>query len=229
MSFREGQVLNSLLRPKSISRRFSYAFVGVVALVCVSFATVAIFINIGRTDTEIKARLNNIVDLAKISLATPLWNLDNEQVEHIFDALLLDESIVYVEVLWGEQVVVKKTRPKYAGTTFSFFEKNSEFTTKSVIVPHETKSVGLLRIAMSREQVRQKIIFEGLGIVGLVIIILSSISATSIFITKRYIFNPLSKLKDSASLLANGELDTCAPQKVDSSEIQSLVRAVQSG
>ena len=53
---RSRRVLNSLLRPKSISRRFSYAFVGVVALVCVSFATVAIFINIGRTDTEIKAR-----------------------------------------------------------------------------------------------------------------------------------------------------------------------------
>ena len=84
------KVLDGLLKPKSISRRFSYAFVGVVALVCIVFAGVAIFVNIARTDSEIKSRLENTVNLAKISLATPLWNLDNEQVEHIFDAILLD-------------------------------------------------------------------------------------------------------------------------------------------
>ena len=101
-------VLSSLFKPKSISRRFSYAFVGVVALVCIGFATIAIFINIARTDTEIKNRLDNTVSLAKISLATPLWNFDKDQVEHIFDAMLLDESIVYVEVIWDEQIIAKK-------------------------------------------------------------------------------------------------------------------------
>lgn len=201
------RILNRFLHPKSISRRFSYAFVGVVALVCIGFAAIAIFINIARTDTEIKNRLDNTINLAKISLATPLWNLDNEQVENIFDAILLDDSVVHVEVLWDKQVIVKKTRPNHAGKSFSFFEKNSLFTTQKSIVRHESKDVGLLQIAMSRERVRQQIIFEGLGIVGLVIIILSSISVTSIFITKRYIFNPLSKLKGSASLLASGELD----------------------
>jgi len=216
-------VLSSLFKPKSISRRFSYAFVGVVALVCIGFATIAIFINIARTDTEIKNRLDNTVSLAKISLATPLWNFDKDQVEHIFDAMLLDESIVYVEVLWDKQVIAKRARQKYKENTFSFFENNSQFTTKKTIVNHESIDVGLLQIAMSREQVRQEIIFEGLGVVVLVIIILASISATSIFITKRYLFNPLSKLKESASQLARGELDA-AIDTDSSDEIGDLAR-----
>ena len=45
---------------QSISRRFSYALIGVVTLILLGFATIAIFLNI----TRMEARLENHVENA---------------------------------------------------------------------------------------------------------------------------------------------------------------------
>ena len=95
----------------SISRRFSYAFIGVITLILVAFAAVAVLVNIARIDTEIRTRLDNAVKMAQISLPTPLWNLDNEVVEDFLGTLFLDESIVLAPLFWGGQTLTEKKRP----------------------------------------------------------------------------------------------------------------------
>ena len=54
----------------SISKRFTYALIGVVTLLLIGFATVVIFINVRRVDADLKNRLDNAVKLAQVSLAS---------------------------------------------------------------------------------------------------------------------------------------------------------------
>jgi hypothetical protein len=61
----------------SISKRFTYALIGVVTLLLIGFAAVAILINIRKIDADLRDRLDNAVKLAQVSLASPLWNLDD--------------------------------------------------------------------------------------------------------------------------------------------------------
>jgi hypothetical protein len=95
------------LRVSSISRRFSYALIGVVTLLLFAFAAVGILFEINIIESELKTRLNNAMKLAQISLPTPLWNMDNDVVNDFVEALFLDESIVYTKVSWGDQVITK--------------------------------------------------------------------------------------------------------------------------
>jgi hypothetical protein len=58
---------------RSVSRRFSYAFIGVVTLILILFAGTAIFIYSARINAELEKRLDNALKLSYISLPAPLF------------------------------------------------------------------------------------------------------------------------------------------------------------
>ncbi len=194
-------------RAHSISRRFSYALIGVVTLLLLGFATVAILINIGRIDTELEKRLNNALKLAENSLPTPLWNLETDVVRDFTGALFLDEAIVYVKVLWEGDVISETKRPEFERIDFSDPEQSREFIIKSSDILFEGTIVGTIQIGMSRRSVKEQVIFEILRIIALTIVIIAAISVTSMVITRRYIARPLSKLQNSATQIARGNLE----------------------
>jgi quinol-cytochrome oxidoreductase complex cytochrome b subunit len=106
-------VPTSAPKVQSISRRFSYAFIGVVTLILLGFATIAIFVNITRIEAGLANNVENALKLSNISLPAPLWKLDNDIVNDFIEALFLDQSLVYAEVSWGGKVVAKRMRPKF--------------------------------------------------------------------------------------------------------------------
>ena len=216
------------LRVSSISRRFSYALIGVVTLLLIAFAAGGILFNIAIIESEIESRLDNAMKLAQISLPTSLWYLDNDVVNDFVEALFLDESIVYTKISWGDQVITKKKR---AGFQHQQFEsampptslKDSEFIVKSSDIYFEKSKVGKILIVMSRENMRKQVLMQIYGIVALTILIITAIWLTSIVITKRYISRPLLKLQESASLITHGDLDTFV-DKSSSGEIGILAQ-----
>ena len=215
-------------RVSSISRRFSYALIGVVTLLLIAFATVGILFDINIIESELKTRLDNAMKLAQISLPTPLWNMDNDVVNDFVEALFLDESIVYTKISWGDQVITKKKRPGFQlqrlePSMFPTLLKNSEFIVKSSDIHFEESKVGKILIVMSRESVKKQVFFLVYGIVALTVFIISAIWLTSIVITKRYISRPLLKLQESASLISHGDLDTFV-DKSSSDEIGILAQ-----
>ena len=105
MTYKMEAHLNSSQKSYSISRRFSYVFISVVTLILFSFAIIAVFTNISRMDAELEKRLDNALNLAKISLPTPLWNLYDGVVNNFIEALFLDESMVYAQIVWKSQVI----------------------------------------------------------------------------------------------------------------------------
>ena len=203
---------------RSISRRFSYTLISVVTLLLVAFAAAGILFNMNIMEKDLEIRLENAVKLAQISLPLPLWNLDTKVADDFVRALFLDKSIVYVKVLWGlskqtessakSQIITERKHKLYQKMDFESFSKSSQFILQSSAIQFEEDQVGRILIVMSRETVRKQMLFQVYGIAVLAAIIIAAIWLTSLFITKRYIFHPLLKLQESASLIANGDLDT---------------------
>lgn len=215
-------------RVSSVSRRFSYALIGIVTLLLIAFASVGILFNITIIQNELETRVNNAMKLAQISLPTPLWNMDNDVVNDFVEALFLDESIVYTKISWGDQVITEKKRPGFQlqqleSATSPALMKDSEFIVKSSDIHFEESKVGKILIVMSRESVKKQAFLLIYGIIALTVLIISAIWLTSIVITKRYISRPLLKLQESASLIAHGDLDTFV-DKSSSDEIGILAQ-----
>lgn len=207
----------------SIHRRFSRAFIGIVTLILLAFAVVAILINVTRLETKLQKSLETIVELSKISLPTPLWNLDNDIVRDYIEALFLDDALVYAEVVWEGRVIAVKNRPKFQGRTYDYFTQSSTFMTKTGDILFEGSKVGTLHIAVSRASIRQELLLNIVGIIALTLFLIVAISLTSIVITRRSIARPLSRLQQSATAIARGDLEA-AIDTSSQDEIGSLAR-----
>ena len=200
-------------RAGSIGRRFSYALIGVVTLVLIAFAAVGVFLNITIMERELETRLDNAMKLAQKSLPTPLWNLDSNVVNDFVEALFLDESIVYTKISWEEQVVTEKKRPGFLLQQIksgmpSRLLSGSDFIVKSSDIYFGENKVGKILSVMSRKSVRKQVLLQIYGIIALTLFIIAAIWVTCVIITRRYISIPLLKLQESASLIAQGNLDS---------------------
>ena len=191
----------------SISRRFSYALIGVVTLTWVGFAAFAIFFNVSKMEGELEQRLNYSLELAQISLPKPLWNVDHDVVKDFVKSLFLDKSIVYAKVLWGNLVITEKKHEKFQEKDFSYFESSSTFIARTSDIMYAGQKVGTIQLVMSREIIKKELVVNISVIVNLTLVVIAGISVTSVFITRRYISRPLLKLQDSATAIAQGDLE----------------------
>ncbi len=207
----------------SISRRFSYALIGVVTLMLVGFAAFAIFFNVSKMEGELEERLNNSLELAQISLPKPLWNVDHDIVEDFIKSLFLDKSIVYAKVLWGNLVITERKHEKFQQKDFSYFESSSQFIAKTSDIIYAGQKVGTIQLVMSREIIKKELIVNIIVIVSLTLVIIAGISVTSVFITRRYISRPLLELQNSATAIAQGDLEAFIDTS-SSDEIGSLAK-----
>ncbi|MCK5517374.1 MAG: GAF domain-containing protein [Desulfobulbaceae bacterium] len=200
--------MKQLLKPQSVSGRFSYAFIGVVTLILFIYAGTEIFIDNSKINKNLEQKIMRALQLSKISLPTPLWNLDNHIVDDFIEALFLDESMVFAEVIWGDQVISKRVREDYTHVEFSSLRESSLFISMFSDILYEGNKVGTVRLVMSREMVKKELINTILQTVCLMVLIIIAVTITSLIITKKYITSPLLKLKESSSLIAKGNLDT---------------------
>lgn len=200
--------VKQLVKPHSVSGRFSIAFIGVVTLILFVYAGIAIWIDNSRVNKDLEQRLERALHLSIISLPTPLWNLDNHIVDDFIEALFLDESMVFAEVTWGEKVISKRVREEYSQFEFSSLNNPSLFLSTISDILYEGNKVGKIRLSISRETVKREMIKGILQTICLTIFIIVAITITSLVITKKYITAPLLKLQDSASSIATGNLDT---------------------
>ena len=195
----------------SISRRFSYALIGVVTLILLVFAVLLLTIDIADMERQLTARLDNSLKIAETSLAEPLWNFDRETVDSIVAALLLEESIVYVEVVEasaaGERIVARRTRPSFEERTFDYFTTSARFAVTSSTLTRQGKEIGTIRMVLSRDGMRDELMLNVAGAAVLILLIIGAISLVSVAITRSYITRPLQVLQDSAGRIAEGDLE----------------------
>ena len=209
-----------------IGRRFSYSLIGVVTIILAAFAVIGILLNIARMERQLETRLNNAIKLAEISLPTPLWNLDTQVARNFVEALFLDDSVVHATLIWGDGDKTQKSLPG-----FEWIEKSvpkaaaakagDDVISGSADIVYEQSKVGRIFIVMSRHKPREQITFQIYGIIALTVLIIAAIWLTSLVVSRRHISTPLSKLQDSASQIAHGNLDANV-DKSGSGEIGTL-------
>ncbi len=208
---------------RSISRRFSYAFIGVVTFLLFGFAAVAIFINISQSQAELERRLSGALRLAEASLPKPLWNLDSDVADDFVGALFLDDAIVHAKIVWAGQIIASRTARNLENVDFSFLETSRQFVVGTSNISFAGKKVGSVTIAMSRQSIRDEIIFNIAGIIALTTLLIVGIYFTSVGMTSKYISRPLSNLQGSAAAIAHGDLE--APIETSGNdEIGNLAR-----
>ena len=191
----------------SVSKRFTYALIGVVTLLLVGFAAVAILINVRKIDADLQDRLDNAAKLAQVTVALPLWNLDVETINNFVDALLLDESLAFVRILSEGHPITTRGRTNYQKDVFSHFNQSSEFLVKAADISYKDRKIGTIQLAVSRNDVKSAIRVYTLGIVALTLLVIVAITLTSVIVTRKYISRPLLKLQNSAGLIASGNLE----------------------
>ena len=212
----------------SISRRFSYALIGILTLLLIAFAAVVIIVDINRIESEMQKRLDNAIMFAQNSLPTPLWNMDYLVVNDFVDALFLDESIVHIKISWKDQLITEKSRAGFQlkelkpGKPQQLF-KGTDLIAKSSDIYFKDSVISEILIVMSRESLKKQVLIQIYSTIALLILIIAAIWLTSIFITRRYISSPLLKLQESASMIARGDLDTYV-DKSSSDEIGALAQ-----
>jgi ABC-type polysaccharide/polyol phosphate export permease len=115
------------LQTYSISKRLSYAFIGVVSLVLLIFTTIVIYINVTRMNANLEYHLDNNLHIAEASLVAPLWNFDSNTVNGFVNSLFSDEAIVYVRVMEDGTIVASRVREGLEQNQLSDFQQSSRF------------------------------------------------------------------------------------------------------
>jgi hypothetical protein len=77
-------------KTRTVSRVFSYAFIGILTLILIAFAAVGIVFNTILIEGELDTRLDNVMKLARTSLPAPVKHLENEIVFGIVETIFLD-------------------------------------------------------------------------------------------------------------------------------------------
>jgi sigma-B regulation protein RsbU (phosphoserine phosphatase) len=193
---------------RSLGRRFSFTLIGVVTLLLIGFATVAIVINVRGIQADLEAKLQSTANLSSLSLQTLLWNVDTDSMEDILEALLLDPDIVFAQVRAEGVPLATHTREVYQDREYESFTQSSKFITLASDISFDGDVIGIMELVVSRSSVREQIVLNIAGIVALTVLVIIAIGITSLVVSRRYVAAPLSALQNSANQIAGGQLDT---------------------
>jgi methyl-accepting chemotaxis protein len=209
---------------KSLKVKVGIRLMIILSLIMGIFAGVSSF----QLNKRLNAELN---DLAKISsnrlarqLASPLWAIDQEVMNSILDAELLQKEVagIVIKDPDDERMLLGKKRDQYGGTSELDNFLEGDYIKKTETILHTDNSpLGRLEVYItkqySQEELRNTIILELLEILALDVIIL----ITMVLLLNKMMINPIKHLTEVADNMSKGKLNT--PLNIDSGdEIQQL-------
>ena len=163
-----------------VSRRYNLIFIGVVALMFITFAVVGSLINLAIWNKKERSRLEFSIQLATASLPQPLWEMDNETIDAFIEALFADDTIVYARISRRSQVIALKARAGFEiqeaeSSMHPMLFKGSDFLVNTADITYQGVTFGRILIVMSRESSRQQVMYQIYGIAAFVILVIAAI------------------------------------------------------
>jgi two-component system, cell cycle sensor histidine kinase and response regulator CckA len=210
----------------SIRHRFTYTLIAVVTGILLLFSIAIILYYTGTIEAKLEKRLEDASNLAKSSLPSALWQFNHVYVNDFIDSIFLEDDLVFAKVLVAGAVVKEKLRPGFPQKDFVWFRKSPGFIVKEIDITYEGQPVGRIQLALSRQRIQKSIIINSVISIFLLAVIAAAISITIFFITRRYIFRPLSRLEGSAELISGGDLDASIDTSAND-EIGNLARSFE--
>jgi len=209
----------------SISRKAALIQLCIISLIMLCFSTAIILFTAHRLNLRLVEHTDNISRLAETSLATAVWQVDHASARDFINAVFQDETVVFARVVSGREIMASKIRPEFAGMEFEFFRESGGFLTKSIEIKKHGDWIGSFLLAISTKSNNTEMwIYTGTTL-ALALLIIGAISMATTQYSRRVFFAPLAALEESATLVADGDLDasidTSAPN-----ELGNLARAI---
>ncbi len=151
-------------------------------------------------------RLTVISTVFKTSLASPLHESNEEQLRQIVDSLFTDPAIVYVSILSRDNVMISQPRSGSQQQDWSFWEQAPQFLTRTADIEYQGENIGTVRIAASPQRSQKTVGRYIVAILIFIVFLMTALSLTSFFMTKRHLTAPLSKLAKLAQFICQEKL-----------------------
>ena len=194
-------------RFRSVSVRFSWALILVVALVMGLFAALGVYINYQRNSQALEENLRAYLSLTENALRVPVWNIDYDAAQGVIDGLLVDSNIVWAVVIADGAVAAVGTRDPRRSRHFANFSDKTLYASGSTTITHKGEVIGTLRMVLSRKTLRDRLRDSIIAVLVLLGLIMTSIAVTSFWLVRRFVARPLADLQQAASTIAGGHLD----------------------
>jgi len=197
-----------MLSQQKISRKFLYLFIPtiiIIFLLTVSIITVKEYRGL---QEALEKKGNDLAVLYTIALETPLWNIDEEQINQLLNASLKDKEIVAVIVNDETSGAHKK------------YSRNENLISDHLLVFHRDIlhrgriKIGSVTFYLTRDVTLQIIKNSAVSFAITLIILLTTAIIISIAILRKLIYRPIINLLDGINL--NVAQKTCHPVTVSS-------------
>jgi len=173
------------------------------------FSIVNIYYNVTALEKEFHNLITKTSQLSANSLPTALWQFNYTYVSDFVASIFLYEDIVFVKVLSGNKIAAKKFRnSEHQTKDFSFYQNSSKYLIKETQIKYNSIDIGIVQIAVTSERIMRTVIRTIIVNLFLLVFIVAAIIVVNYYMTNKFIFIPLSKLKNSSMLIADGNLDT---------------------
>lgn len=194
---------------KSIVRVFnSFVLTGIVIGLAIFSVVIGIY-NYETSLKDLKSKTSNFADLASISLKEPVWNYDEDALQSIFTAILLDPDVVAIRVLSAteEKTTAEKKRGSFQNIEFDQLLKNSHNINYTANINRENKPIARVQLIASTDRFRAAIRNTTILISVFSLGFLGVISGFIWYLGVRVLARPINTLRESADHLADGNLD----------------------
>lgn len=195
-------------KENSLSQRFSLATITVVIIISLALSLFSYIFNKNRYDRKLESRLEEVANIARVSLPTVLWNVDKQSMKDIVNSLFQGEDVVYFCLFDETGVLIEKKSPEFQSQDFTSLKKSSQFRTAISDVIYRGRKVATFQLAISDSIFRHELFLNIIVTAFLLGAIVIAIFITSKVVAKRHIFAPLFQLEASAELIACGEFET---------------------
>ncbi len=206
---------------QSINKRFNKSVILAAAIVLLVFSIGVVIYGVNRMNNQLAKQLDFIAGLSHASLQNAIWNVDDESVNEILDALLLHEDVIYLAVTIDGKISSQKARPLFEDKEYAFFKESSLFICGESPIFYEEIEIAKIRIVVSRANLKKELAEQVIYMIMFAVFLVAVIILRSIAVMRQHIIKPIIELGNSASSIAGGNLDTDIVNK-SSDEIGSL-------
>ena len=189
---------------RGITLRYIIALVTTILIGLVIFGIAAAVITVPKLDEQIRAQAKLIARSFAQSTRTPLWNFDEKAIGDILEASLTNKQIVYVRIRDVNppfDTVAERTQGNVPPLEWSDYSTSKIYVVAPITdVWHKEsdRPIGQVFLVMSRQAIINEIRNNVLMAVALGLVLCLAVSATSVVVTRLFVYRPLRRLKNAA-------------------------------
>lgn len=194
---------------KSISRLLIATILSAIGMGMITFAIAIGYYNYQKAIADLQEKTKNTTTLSTLILSGPVWNFDKDGIQAILNAAMLDKDLVAIRIeKHNEKKIIGETYSP--GVTDKIFDqtdkKNQHYFFSEGFIQNEGATIAKLTIATSTDKVYAFIYFTTILIAGFTLFILALIFFLVYKTSKRLLQQPIDALKNSADILAQGNM-----------------------